>query len=264
MSTPPDSGYLTFVSTADRWSCYRGIGTNGPVAARRLVRAPLAQFAGSARPTAFGCYQPDSESASVLIRIDLTTLDSEEVGWSHRRIGAVACDPEGRRVAVVKLPESPADQPNILLSEGDGWTPIASTVVPDISSGLAWVGLNSVAFETSERRLAVVDLRDGSARPGMVGSAPAGVPRGTHWYAVVEGKPVVFTGPELGHPDAAAGFRVTARPYWLQASADGRVLSWKEPHGAFKSRAFVQRQFGDRIRVREADAGLAAVIGPLT
>ncbi|HEY5784966.1 MAG TPA: hypothetical protein VIT65_09325 [Microlunatus sp.] len=264
MSTSADTDYLTFVSNVDRWSCYRGIGTGDGVAARRIVSAPLAGFASSAGPVGFGCYQPTPQSASVLIRIDLTTLDTEEVSWARGRIGAVACDAEAKRVVVLELPGSQADLPRILLNGGDGWAAIASEAVPDISSGLAWIGPDSVAFETSERLLAVMDLHDGSTRAGIAGSSPAGMFREAHWYAIVAGKPVVFAGTQAEEASPASGFTVTARPSSLHASADGQVLSWQAPHGPFKIRAFAQRQFGRRLRIQEADAGLAAVIGPVT
>jgi hypothetical protein len=109
----------------------------------------------------------------------------------------------------------------------------------------------------------VIDLTDGSIRSGGAGCCPAAAVSSGRWFAVQNDVIVAFMDidPAYG-PDPDRGFSPRRHPSTLRATTDGEVLSWIEPRGLYKTRCIVQARGGRRIRVRQADGGLAAVVGP--
>ena len=255
--------YATFVSSTSGWVIYRGIGTTGAVLGRRQGMGQVQDFSSIAT-FAFASVGTGSEVASVM-RIDLPELSVTPVDWSGGRIGALASSPDGNTVAVLALPGTVSDQPAILVRDlGGSWQRIEGGLRPDISSRLAWIGPHHLAFESQQRRIAVIDLTDGSIRSDGVGCCPAAAVSSGRWFAVQNDLIVAFTDVDPAHgPELDRGFSPRRHPGTLRATTDGEVLSWNEPRGVYKTRCIAQARGGRRIHIRPADGGLGVVVGPL-
>ncbi|HEY4281142.1 MAG TPA: hypothetical protein VGM91_23210 [Conexibacter sp.] len=193
-----------------------------------------------------------------IYRLTLPDLVSaERIPWDGERIGAIACSPDGMRAVVV---EHGGDEPRLQMWDGRSWERIAVRTRPDISSGVAWVGDSRIVYETSERRLLLLDIATGAEREGPAGCCPAAAARIGRWYAIAGGRAVSF-GAQDADPEPLEGFRMR-RPTSLSVTSDGEVCTWTEALELYRVRGYAQRRGGQRRHLPEREHGAAAVIGP--
>jgi hypothetical protein len=246
--------YLTFVSVGGRW-CLRE-DLRGAVITYRDA-APRVQDIGAAVTPVLWLSCDDG----AVYRLTLPALASpERVPWDGERIGALACSPDGTRALVV---EHDGGAPRLRMWDGSAWQHVTVGVPPDVSSKVAWVDDTRIAFESSNRRLVVLDTVTGAEEEGPPGCCPAAAPSAARWYAIADGRPVTFPTRDAFAGSAAPveDFRIR-RPTSLSVTTDGEVCAWTEPRALYRVRAYVQRRGGRRRRFRERERGVAAVIGP--
>jgi hypothetical protein len=133
---------------------------------------------------------------------------------------------------------------------------------PHVSSTLAWVGGDRVAFESAERRLAVVDLGSGDCANGPPGSSPTAAWRRREWFALGHGRVLGFASdrPFEQPPRPVEGFDFGA-PSRIRFTSDGEVCAWTEPRLVKQVRGYVQVRGEKRRRLKELDDGIAVVVG---
>jgi hypothetical protein len=242
--------YLTFASVDDRWRLHEDV--KGTVIATVEPAPQVHDLSAAVEPV---LWLPTREAVYRLTLPDLAA--AERIPWDGERIGALACSPDGTRAVVV---EHDGEMPRLRMWDGSGWQHVAARARPDISSKLAWIDGSRIAYETSERRLLLLDTATGVDQEGPAGCCPAAAARIGRWYAIAGGRAVSFAAQDAD-PAPLEGFRMR-RPTGLTVTADGEVCTWTEARSLYRVRAYVQRRGGRRRRLRERERGAAAVIGP--
>lgn len=255
-------GYLTFYGRTDRWQILPGIGKSSEVVGERTDPPRLADLAAAMDPWLWVCVSSQDRSRWWLERLRLPDLRTEETIPLQGRADALACAPDGRRVAVLGTSEGDAG-PTLRIRDEGGWSSVATTSPPDLSSRLAWIGPSMIAYENRDRRLSVLDLVSGETAVGSPGRVPAAAQRTDSWYAVSGSRGVRFdlSDRRLATPQPVEGFgfgRVTD----LRVTHDGEVFTWKTPRFWFGSKTFVQKRHEPRRRLRRLEDGLVVVMGP--
>lgn len=258
------SRYLTFVSRAQRWALYHGVGPTDLVDERAGADA-VVDVAASDEPVLWlACVAPDG--GGLVRRVRLPSLSPEPVPWEGGRVGAVAGAPDGDRAVVLELPDELGELPRLRLWTSTEWQSIETRERPDISSALAWIGRDTIAYESSARQLAVVDLA--SSAPGTElgpeGSSPAAARRRGEWYAISGGDVLAFPRerPFESPPRVVDEFSF-GTPSRVRFTNDGEICTWTEPRFVKQVKGYVQTRNGRRRRLRELnDGGIAVVVGP--
>jgi hypothetical protein len=253
--------YYTFVGRRRSWQLYRGVGI-GKIVERR-DGDPIVDVSGADRPILW-LASLRADGGGGLHRVSLPGLDAEGIPWTGGRIGAVASAPDGERAAVLELPDGLDEMPRLLVWRRDGWSSVTTSERPDISSALAWISADRVAYESASRRLSVADVGTGSADSvGPPGSSPTPVWRHAEWRAISDGSVVAFPSerPFEFPPRQVDGFSFR-QPSRVRCSSDGEVCAWTEPWLVKQVRGYVQVRKERRRRLRELEDGLGAVVGP--
>lgn len=256
------SQYLTFVSRRQHWRLYRGVGTK-ELLAERTEAEPVVDAAASVRPFLWlACAGPGRRG--LVRRLRLPQLTAETIPWDGGRIGAVTSAPDGNRAVVLELPDEVGAQPQLRLWTSTDWQQIETRERPDISSALAWIGRDTVAYESAARRLAVIDLASSETELGPPGSSPAAAVERREWHAVSDGKVLTFPAerPFDATPQVLEGFSFGS-PSRIRFTNDGEVCTWLEPFFVKQIKGYVQQRGGRRRRLRELNEGFAIVVGPL-
>lgn len=254
--------YLTFYGRWDRWQVLRGASDSDEVLGERANPPLLVDLSAAMDPWLWVCVSTPDRDRWWLERLRLPDLCVEETIPLERRTDALACGPDGRRVAVLCTSEDLAG-PTLWLGREGGWRSVAATSPPDLSSRLAWIGPSKIAYENRERRLTVLDVDSGETTIGIPGRSPAAAQATDRWYAVAGSRAVCFELDDhrLARPlpvDGVSFGRVTA----LRVTHDGEVFTWKEPRFWFGSKSFTQTRHDTRRRLRHGEEGLVGVIGP--
>ena len=252
--------YLTFVSRRRHWRLYRGVGTK-ELLAERVGTEPVVDAAASVRPFLWlvcagpGRYGPTPSTPSAR-----GGDDSVDGG----RIGAVTTAPDGERAVVLELPDDVGGEPRLRLWTSADWQPIETRERPDISSALAWIGRDALAYESATRRVAVIDLASSQTELGPPGSSPAAAVERREWHAVSAGKVLTFPvdRPFDAAPRLLEGFSF-GTPFRIRFTNDGEVCTWLEPFFVKQVKGYVQQRGGRRRRLRELNDGFAIVVGPV-
>jgi hypothetical protein len=254
--------YLTFVSRRHHWRLYRGAGTT-EFLAERANAEPVVDAAAAVAPFLWlTCAGPGGRG--LVRRLRLPQLTAESIPWDGGRIGAVASAPDGDRAVILELPKDVECRPRLRLWTSTDWAPIEAQEQPDISSALAWIGGDAIAYESAARRLAVIELSSNRTELGPPGSSPAAAVERREWYAVSAGKVLTFPvdRPFDAAPRILEGFSF-GTPFRLRFTNDGEVCTWMEPFFVKQIKGYVQRRGGRRRRLRELNDGLAMVVGPV-
>ena len=242
--------YLMFASVGGSWRLHEA--ERGPVIAEVDPAPQVHDLSAAVEPVLWLSTQ------EALYRLALPELASaERIPWDGERIGALACSPDGTRAVVV---EHDGEAPRLRIWDGSGWEHVAARARPDISGGVAWVDGSRIAYETSERRLLLLDTATGAESHGPAGCCPAAAVRIGRWYAIAAGRAVSFPTQDAD-PAPLEGFSMHG-PTSLSVTADGEVCTWTEARALYRVRAYVQRRGGRRRRLPERERGAAAVIGP--
>jgi len=254
--------YLTFIGRGQTMRLYRGVGTKGDVLVERAAAAPVQAFSSAVEPILWVSGRDADGDRTTIERVALPALIEERIEWGGGRVGALAASPDGGRVAAVELPDDIGDRPRLRHWDGIAWQAVATTPDPEISSKLAWLDDQRVVYESSERRLTVVDLGSGRTDVGPPGRLPAAASVAGEWYAV-SGDRVVRFGmggpPEAPTPVEDFDFRDVAS---LFVTHDGQVFTWIEPGMLHRLKGYVQRRGQRRKRLSAIDDGIGAVLGP--
>lgn len=252
--------YVTFVEDGSGWRLIDGIGIDGEPLLVASHQERALDASPAARPVVWVCGEEPRNQAPVVLQISLDGLRQERLP-SPGRITAIASSPDGTSAAVLRMPESPPDMPELHYWAGDAWAPIECSPAPDISTGVAWLPERRVAFESSDRRLCVVSLRDGSVALGPAGSMPRVSAKSL--FALCRQRLVRF---ELSAPFSRApepvGSFARAGVVRFSITRDEAVCSWSEARVLYRSRAYVQRSGQRRRRLHVREGALVAVMGP--
>jgi hypothetical protein len=244
--------YSTFLAGADSWVLYPGIGvTQAPIAERR------APFRAVDFSTGSGWIWVCGERS--VCRVALPTLDTEHISFTGR-VGAVGSAPDRTRVAVVVLPDSPNETSQLLWWDKNNWQKLNAE--PDISSKVAWIEGDLIAFESVERRLCIVDAVINSVRSGPSGFYPVAAHENRSWFAIVEGRLVRFpvTGAFDSPPTPVPDFNCR-NPVQMWLSAEAQVCSWRQPKPLYRTTGYYQVKGSPPERFPEIDESLGAIIG---
>ena len=254
--------YLTFVSRRQHWRLYRGAGTK-QLLAEKAGAEPVVDAAAAVRPFLWlAC--AGSGRQGLVRRLRLPQLTAETIPWAGGRIGAVASAPDGERAVVLELPDTVEAEPQLRLWTSTAWQPIETRERPDISSALAWIGRDAVAYESATRCLAVIGLSSGQIELGPPGSSPAAAVQRREWHAVTAGKVLTFAveRPFDAAPRVLEGFSF-GTPFRIRFTNDGEICTWMEPFLVKQVKGYVQQRGGRRRRLRELSDGFAIVVGPV-
>ena len=253
--------YVTFVSRHQQWRLYRGVGTKELLAEETGVE-PVVDAAAGVRPVLWlAC--AGSGGQGLLRRLRLPQLTAEEIPWEGGRIGAVTSAPTDDRAVVLELPDEVEAQPQLRLWTSTAWETIATREQPDISSGLAWIAPDAIAYESATRRLAVLDLASNRTEVGPPGSSPTAAVDRDEWHGVSGGKVLTFPAdrPFEAAPRPTEGFSF-GDPFRIRFTNDGEICTWMEPFFVKQVKGYVQERGGKRRRLRALDEGFAIVVGP--
>ena len=244
-------GYKTFVARSDAWILYPDIGVAGsPIAEQRTPFSAVDFSIGSEWIWIW-------DEGSVC-RLDLLTLAAQHIPFEGR-VGAVGGAPDGNRAAAIALPGSQSETPRLVWWDGFSWERVEAE--PDISSKVAWLGDDRIAFESADRRLAVADLGNRSVRLGPQGSNPVAAHEADSWFAIVGGKLVRFpaTG-SFDRPAAGADGFDPQNPVRLWFTPDAQVCTWKQPKILYRTTGHYQVKGKTSQRFPEIDEALGAVV----
>lgn len=244
-------GYATFLAGADSWVLYPGIGvTQAPIVERKAPFRAVDFSIGT------GWIWVCGERS--VCRVDLPTLDTEHISFAGRA-GAIGSAPDRARVAVVALPDSPNEKPQLLWWDKNNWQKVNAEL--DISSKVAWIDENLIAFESVDRRLCVVDTANDSVRSGPPGFYPAAAHVNRSWFAVVQERLVRFpvTGAFDSPPVPVPDFDCR-NPVQVWLTADGQVCTWKQPKALYRTSGYYQMKGSPPQRFPEIDESLGAIV----
>ena len=252
--------YVTFVEEGSGWRLIDGVGVDGePLLVATLNERAL--DAGAAeRPVLWVCGEETGGCRHVVLRISLDDLRQERLP-SPGRITAIAPCQDGSQAVALRMPESPAEVPQLVYWDGDEWVLIESRTTPDISSGVAWLPERRIAFESSDRRLCVVSLRDGSVDAGPVCSVPRVSARS---LLALRGQRLVrfeLSAPFSRAPEGLGSF-VASGVVRFSITRDEAICSWRETRPLYRSREYVQRSAEARRRLVVREGALVVVMGP--
>jgi hypothetical protein len=256
-------GYVTFVDLQGRWRLYRGVGDAGEILCDLNDATPLHDLSAAREPILWVCSQSSSSNQETSVqRVTLPALSSEPVAWNRGRVGALAAAPDGRQVVALELPSETSQQPALWLWDGNYWKGIKQQVISDISSKLAWLDDARIVYESTDRRLTILDLVSGETEIGPSGCCPAAAADIREWYALSSGRVVTFPFEQSfsNPPTALAGFdfgNVTT----LRVTRDGNVFTWTEPRWGYRSKGYLQERGQARKRFPPLDEGIGAVLG---
>ncbi len=255
--------YFTFYARADTWMLFEGIGIQETLLGQRLNTPELIDFGTTQKPVLWMCYPHESPDRFVVEQVQLPDLSAKHTITVKKRLSAIAVSPDGQQVIILQVPSVSNGIPLLSVWNGQTWRQPDISVTPDISSRLAWFGDHLIAFEATNRRLAVLDLEAETVKIGPTGCWPAAAPIIGQWYAISDSQVAAFDAqPEFrGKGVPIAGFRF-GRVTSLRVTLDGQVFSWTEPRFWFGSKAFSQQRNRRRIHFRQPKHGLWVVIGP--
>jgi hypothetical protein len=259
MPTGPNvlKDYLTFFAGPEEWRVHQGIGTAGPVLSRRKPVFPVADFSASYQPHFWVCGNEQVKC------FDFAELVERPVPAPTGRLTAVAAAPEQVAAVALQAPSTHRDSVKILRGDASGWTTLQASAAPDISSRLAWIDQQHIAYESAERLLCVHDMKNGEIQKGPPGAAPASAAGSDKWFAIVAGRIVEFP---VNDPFAKEAVPVTGydfeKPQRLWPSQDGAVFTWIEPFRLYRNRGFIQAHGKKAIEIRDWSEAPVFVAGP--
>lgn len=249
--------YLTFFAGPEEWRIHQGIGTAGPVLSRRKPVFAVADFSASDQQHFWVCGNEQVKC------FDFTNLAERPLPAPTGRLTAVAAAPEQVAAVALQAPATHRDSVKILRGDAFGWTPLQLSAAPDISSRLAWIDQQHLAYESAERLLCVHDMKNGEIQKGPPGAAPASGAGTGKWYSIVAGRIVEFP---VNDPFAKEGIPVTGydfdKPQRLWPSHDGAVFTWVEPFRLYRNRGFIQAHGKQAIELRDWSEAPVFVAGP--
>jgi hypothetical protein len=253
--------YLTLIFDRLSRRLYRGAGGRELMARVESRRVP-SDFAATSRGVVWAVGSA-GERAGFVDRLSMPELEAESVRWDGRRLGAIACSADGRRAVVTDLPSAAGESVELRVWEEGIWSTVACRPAPDISSRLAWLDGARVAFESSERRLAIIDLASGQVDEGPPARCPAAAPGRGEWYALASGFVLRFPFRHpFGRPQDVVPLGGSRERDGLRVSDDGRFFAWQEPALGMRRRGYVADLSGGVRRLRGLDTGLGGVLGP--
>jgi hypothetical protein len=252
--------YLTFVATRDgTWRLHRGVGSVGELLGERRDVLALRAIAAAAEAPILWI----SDAARGVERLRLPALLSEPVVPLSGRVSAIAASADGEQIVALELPDEAHGQVRLMRGSGSDWQRLDPRPLPHISSGLAWIGEGRVAYETVERRLAVLNLGEGKrSSVGPPGRSPAAAPLDDAWFAITPEGVVRFGLDDDLFRVRPAGFDFGRHVSQMQMTSDGEICAWTEQRFHHRVKGYLQRRGGRRQRQPEGDTGLAAILGP--
>ena len=254
-------GYLTFVSFAHVWRVYGGVGVSAPVLGEHRGPSRIVDLSGGGRPILWIC--GDNGGNGEVQLVSLPHLDVQRIPWQGRRTGAIAGAPDDSRAVVTELPDQAHGRVQLHVWDGRSWSRVATEPAPDIASRLAWIDMRHIVYETSHRRLALLDIVDETTEVGPAGQKPVAAVDVNEWYAICDGRVLRFSsGPKFSwNGDRLRGFSL--RPVAdFRVSRDGRACTWAPPRFPLHSKAYVQERGRRRRRLRVKAVQSVAVLGP--
>jgi hypothetical protein len=258
-----DLDYITVSGQPQAWQLCRGIGRDGELLMQRENEVQLVDLSGAQEPFIWVCGKSIGDQEIVIQRIHLIDLSVERIPWSGSRVGALACAPDGTRAATIELPAEGDLQPRLWLWNGEAWSAIPSERTPDISSKLAWLDDTQLAFESAERRLAILNLRTSHVEVGPPGCCPAAASDIREWYAIANGCAIGFSGERpFGRTTNIGKHFNFGHVTTLRVTRDGKVFSWTEPHSLYRQRGYIQKRGEQRRDFPQLENGVGAVLGP--
>jgi hypothetical protein len=254
--------YLTFVAEDFRWRLHEGIGSsNAPIAERE--GNPVFDFSAGDAPVIWVIASKQAGGPSELYRLRLPELERATYTLPAPRLGAVACAPDGEAVAVLALPGDIDELPAIWVRSAGSWQSVTASIRPDISSKLAWIAPRHLAFESSGRRLTVLDLDTSAAEEGPEGCCVAAATRIGRWFALSAGTGISFSAQDpFKHPAEPIDGVSLRDPGSLRVTADGEVFTWTQSLPFHRVRGYVQKRGSRPIHFPTIERGSGGVVGP--
>ena len=254
--------YLTFVAEGFTWRLYEGIGASNAAIAERRGK-PVFDFSAGDAPVLWLIASEQAGGPSELHRLHLPQLEREAHASPAPRLGAVASAPDGEAAAVLALPGDIDELPTIWHWSTGRWQSVTATVRPDISSKLAWIAPRHLAFESSGRRLTVLDLDTGAAQEGPEGCCVVAATRIGRWFALSAGTGISFSAQDpFKHPAEPIDGVSLRDPGSLRVTADGEVFTWTQSLPFHRVRGYVQKRGSRPIHFPTIERGSGGVVGP--